>query len=109
MHDDLGETDLAFGHVVSEKYIHFAHGIAPWDSYAPSKKWGVYTPDYNIAVRTEEEDDSLRRYSIWDQIEGKGLMTKFFYGCKFIIMGQLTKILLTILQDRTIRQNWADI
>jgi hypothetical protein len=35
MHDDFDEQDIAFGRLVSEKYIRFAYGEAPWDPYQP--------------------------------------------------------------------------
>lgn len=84
MHDELNETDLAFGRLVADKYIGFARDKAPWTPYHPNATWGIYDTDYKICVRTEGEDDKFRRYSVWDKIEEKGLMSKFLHGCKCI-------------------------
>ena len=83
MHDDLGENDLAYGQQVSEKYLRFAYGEAPWEPYRPGRKWGIFTENYTIETRTEDEDSSARNYSIWDAIEERGIMRLFIEACKF--------------------------
>lgn len=87
MHEDLEDEDLAFGQLVAEKYIRFAYGEAPWGQYHPAdRKWGVFTEDYKVDVRTELEDDPVRHYSRWDKLEERGLLKKFLWGCTFIIL-----------------------
>lgn len=82
MHDELGPQDHAFGNIVADKYIRFAHGEAPWAPYHPDVKWGILTPEYNVEVRTEKQDDMVRKYSRWDQIDEKGLMAPLVRACR---------------------------
>ena len=84
MHDDLDEQDLAFGKKVCETYIRFAWGEgAPWPPYSQSRTWGVFTKDYKIEARSEQEDESCRHYTRWDTIAEKGLMQQFFQASTY--------------------------
>lgn len=85
MHADLGEEDLAYGHLVAGKYIGFAYGEAPWEPYHPNRKWGIFTRDYKIVTKTEKEDDPFRHYSAWEKIEEEGLLSKFMHASQVIL------------------------
>lgn len=68
--------------VVADTYIRFAHGEGPWAPCRPEVQWGIFTPDYSVEVRTELQDDEVRKYSRWDKIEIKGLMGALMRACE---------------------------
>lgn len=84
MHDEPEEEDSQFGKPVAQKYIELPYDKAPWEPYhSAGAKWGIFTPNPKIDIRTEREDVAVRHYSRWDKIEEKGLMLPFLSTCKF--------------------------
>jgi len=62
---------------IQDGYIVFSHGEDPWESFQPNKSWRIWGPKDEVSLRTEDEDETKRKYSRMAAICSGGLWPGF--------------------------------
>ena len=66
-------------------WIDFAYGKCPWERYAIGRKCMIYGPDDEWALKSEEDDEPVRRYERMREIIVMGVYDSFVYAMDDVV------------------------
>ncbi|KAK6379867.1 hypothetical protein LTS17_005941 [Exophiala oligosperma] len=75
--DRMDDRQKALSDTLAGHFIDFSYGKDPWERFNVGHKWMVYGPDGHAHLKTEAEDEPVRRYSRTDKILQMGVYTAF--------------------------------
>lgn len=82
--EKMSDGQIALAKKISADWLDFACGKQPWEPYNVSKSWMIYGPDDKFSVLTEEEDNSIRRYSRMDALTAAGIFDRWWQAMDYI-------------------------
>lgn len=68
----MTEQQKALSDQLAGHWIDFAYGKDPWERFGSAHRWMVYGPNGEAHLKTEAEDEGIRRYKRIDTILGLG-------------------------------------
>ena len=79
--EDMSPSQIRLAEQMASNWINFAHGKDPWERFGERQRWMIYGPKDKQStwdLQSEEQDESVRRYSRYRQLLEKGLYEKLF-------------------------------
>lgn len=81
----MSARQMEMAHKMCTAWIQFAYGEDPWSPFSEGGKWMIFGPDEEMSLKTEEEDEHVRRYGRFKQIIDSGLWPAYFEAVDMLI------------------------
>lgn len=85
LEEELSEGQRALSRKMAADFVRFAYGEDPWERFGEGEKWMVYGPDDGWAVKSESDDEDVRRYARMKAILDTGLFPKWAAALDYVV------------------------
>ncbi|KAB2568565.1 Para-nitrobenzyl esterase [Lasiodiplodia theobromae] len=86
LEEEMSEGQRELSRKMAADFVRFAYGEDPWERFnGEGKKWMVYGPDDGWAVKSESDDEDVRRYARMKEILDTGLFPKWAAALDYIV------------------------
>lgn len=85
LEEEMTEGQRALSRKMAADFVRFAYGEDPWERFGEGKKWMVYGPNDKWAVKSESDDEDVRRYARMKKILDAGLFPKWAAAVDYVV------------------------
>ncbi|KAH7401387.1 Alpha/Beta hydrolase protein [Pyrenochaeta sp. MPI-SDFR-AT-0127] len=84
MEEDMTQDQIQLSRAMAADFLSFAYGEAPWE-IASNGKWMVYGPNSARRVKTEDEDEGVRKYGRMKRIQDMKVFPQWVEALDYIV------------------------
>ncbi|KAK0647497.1 Para-nitrobenzyl esterase [Lasiodiplodia hormozganensis] len=84
LEEEMTEGQRELSRKMAADFVRFAYGEDPWERFGEGK-WMVYGPDDKRAVKSESDDEPVRRYARMKEILDAGLFPKWAAAVDYVV------------------------